>query len=66
MESGVGISLIRDEIAGPSVDTGHSVIWPGSVVTTKLWLVHAMERASDPLVVALVDVLREVWLAEGS
>jgi len=66
VESGVGISLIRDEIAGPSVDTGHSVIWPGSVVTTKLWLVHAAERASDPLVAALVDVLRDTWLTEAS
>jgi hypothetical protein len=41
------------------------VIWPGSQVTTKLWLVYAADRETDPLVVALVDVLREVWHAEG-
>jgi DNA-binding transcriptional LysR family regulator len=61
VESGVGMSLVRDEIANHSVGTGHSVIWPGSQVTTKLWLVYATNRETDPLVAALVDVLREVW-----
>ena len=37
VESGVGVSLIRDEIAAQSVEAGRSVIWPGQHVTTKLW-----------------------------
>jgi len=61
VESGVGLSLIRDEIAAQSVDAGRSVIWQGTHVTTKLWLVHLADRAADPLLSALVDVLREVW-----
>jgi DNA-binding transcriptional LysR family regulator len=66
VESGVGISLVRDEIVTHSVSTGHSVIWPGSQVTTKLWLVYAADRETDPLIVALVDVLREVWPLEDA
>lgn len=61
VESGVGVSLIRDEIAAQSVDAGRSVIWPGRDVTTKLWLVHAADRGSDPLISALLDVQRDVW-----
>lgn len=61
VESGVGVSLIRDEIAAQSVDAGRSVIWPGREVTTKLWLVHAADRGSDPLITALLDVQRDVW-----
>ncbi len=61
VESGVGVSLIRDEIAAQSVDAGRSVIWPGREVTTKLWLVHAADRSSDPLITALLDVQRDVW-----
>ena len=61
VESAVGVSLIRDEIATQSVDAGRSVIWPGRHVTTKLWLVHPADRRDDPLIVALLDVLREVW-----
>jgi DNA-binding transcriptional LysR family regulator len=44
IESGVGASLIRDEIAKQSTDAGRSVIWPGAEVTTQLWLVHAAAR----------------------
>jgi len=63
VESGLGASLIRDEVAAQSVDAGRSVIWPGRRITTKLWLVHLADRKSDPLIVALRDVLRDVWFA---
>jgi DNA-binding transcriptional LysR family regulator len=65
VESGVGVSLIRDEIAAQSVEAGRSVIWPGRQVTTKLWLVHAADRRTDPLIVALRDVQRDVWSDES-
>jgi len=61
VESGVGVSLIRDEIAAQSVEAGRSVVWPGREITTKLWLVHAAERRSDPLIVALREVQQDVW-----
>lgn len=66
VESGVGVSLIRDEIAMQSVEAGRSVVWPGSEVTTKLWLVHAADRENDPLLVSLVDALRQVWGVKSS
>jgi DNA-binding transcriptional LysR family regulator len=61
VESGVGVSLVRDEIAVQSVDAGRSVVWPGRAITTKLWLVHAADRRSDPLIVALREVQHDVW-----
>jgi len=61
IESGVGISLIRDEIAAHSIEAGRSATWAGRHVTTRLWLVYAKDRADDPLIAALLDVLREVW-----
>lgn len=64
VESGVGVSLIRDEIAAQSVADGRSLIWPGLHVTTKLWFVHSAARAADPLLAALLDALHSVW-AEG-
>lgn len=62
VESGVGISLIRDEIASQSSDAARSVVWPGHEITTTLWLVHAADRASDPLIAALLDVIGEIWM----
>ena len=61
VESGVGISLIRDEIAAQSIEAGRSVVWPGRQSTTRLWLIYAKDRADDPLMAALLDVLRDVW-----
>ena len=61
VESGVGLSLIRDEIATQSVDAGRTVRWQGPGVTTRLWLVHLADRAGDPLLAALTDALQQVW-----
>jgi DNA-binding transcriptional LysR family regulator len=61
VESGVGASLIRAEVAAPMADAGRAAIWPGAGVTTQLWLVHAADRDGDPLLAALRDVLLDVW-----
>jgi DNA-binding transcriptional LysR family regulator len=61
VESGVGASLIRAEIATPMADARRAAIWPGAGVTTQLWLVHAADRDGDPLLAALRDVLLEAW-----
>jgi len=61
VESGVGVSLIRDEIAAQSVKAGRSVVWPGREVRTTLWFVHPADRQTDPLIVALRNVQHDVW-----
>jgi DNA-binding transcriptional LysR family regulator len=61
VESGVGASLVRDEIALASARAGRSVIWPGAQVATRLWLVWAAARDADPLIIAVRDVLSEIW-----
>jgi len=42
-------------------EAGRAAIWPGAGVTTQLWLVHAADRDTDPLLAALREVLLEVW-----
>ena len=61
VESGVGLSLIRDEVATQSVEAGRTAIWQDAAVTTKLWLVCLADRATDPLIAALKDALRRAW-----
>jgi DNA-binding transcriptional LysR family regulator len=61
VESGAGASLIRDESGPPTADAARYFIWPDSEVRTQLWLVHCADRESDPLLVALRDVLAAVW-----
>lgn len=61
VESGAGVSLVRDEAGASTADGGRYFLWPGSEVGTRLWLVHAADRESDPLLAALRDVLDEIW-----
>lgn len=61
VESGVGISLVRQEIALESSSAGRSVIWPGAEVSTHLWLVYSVDRTADPLIEAVLTVVCDVW-----
>jgi DNA-binding transcriptional LysR family regulator len=60
VESGVGVGLVRDEVARASAAAGRAVIWPGASVETELWLVTSVERRYDPLLVAILDIAREI------
>lgn len=61
VESGVGASLIRAEIVAPMARAKRAAIWPAAGVTTQLWLVHAADRETDPLLAALRELLLDVW-----
>lgn len=61
VESEVGVSLVREELASASAKAGRIAVWPDVSATTKLWLVHDAKRSDDPLLQALLDVLYAVW-----
>src|SRR6266404_3092584 len=49
VESQVGVSLVREELASLSAKAGRVAIWPGASAATKLWMVHDAKRNADPL-----------------
>lgn len=61
IESGVGISVLREDAVSPLPDDCRYFIWPDAEVSTRLWLLHTEDRAGDPLITALRDALAEVW-----
>jgi DNA-binding transcriptional LysR family regulator len=65
VESQVGVSLVREELASTSSKAGRVAVWPGASATTKLWLVHDAKRNADPLLQALLEVLYEIWPGAG-
>jgi len=64
IESGVGASIARDELALVSAQEGRITIWPDAELATTLWFIHSAQRADDPLLIATRAVLREVWPEE--
>jgi DNA-binding transcriptional LysR family regulator len=63
--SGVGLSLVREEVALRERDAGRLVIWDKARVETTLWFAYAAERASDPAIEAMLGVLSSLWATDA-
>lgn len=61
VSSGVGLSLMRDDLAREREAAGDVCVWAPARAATTLWFIYPAARANDPLIAALVDVVRELW-----
>jgi DNA-binding transcriptional LysR family regulator len=59
--SGVGASLMREDAALVREAEGEVVLAEQPRMTTTLWFIVSADRADDPLVQALLDLVRQVW-----
>ncbi len=63
VESGVGLSLLREDLAFDRQAAGAVAVWEGTRIATQLAFAYLRERAHDPAIGALLQVLRETWPA---
>jgi DNA-binding transcriptional LysR family regulator len=59
--SGVGLALIREDVAQRMEADGEVFLWRDARVATALWFIYPRTRANDPVIAALVDVISDVW-----
>jgi DNA-binding transcriptional LysR family regulator len=59
--AGLGVALVRDEVARARAAEGELVIWPGVAIETTLWFVYPATRAEEPAISALVGLVRDAW-----
>jgi DNA-binding transcriptional LysR family regulator len=59
--SGVGLSLMREDVALAKQAAGEVCLWAKGRGTTTLWFIYLQERADDPVIRALLDALRDTW-----
>ena len=59
--SGLGVALIREDIALRMAEAGEICLWRDIRAATMLWFIHLRSREHDPVIRALVDVLKDVW-----
>ena len=59
--SGLGIALVRDEVARTRAADGELAIWPGAAIETTLWFVCPLARVEEPPLAALLALVREAW-----
>ena len=63
---GLGVALVRDEVARAGAAEGELVTWPGVAIETTLWFVCLAHRATEPTLAALLDLVREAWHLQGA
>lgn len=61
VRAGVGLSLLREDVALPASERGEVVIWPHARVGALLCFIHPRAAEHDPAIVATVSALRVVW-----
>lgn len=66
VESGVGLSLLREDLALQLERAGAIALCGTSRPATTLWFVHLAEREDDPVVAALKQVLADTWGSPAS
>ena len=59
--AGVGVALMREDLALEAAAANHVCLWTEARAETTLQFIFLRERAHDPVVRALADVVREVW-----
>ena len=64
--SGLGVALIREDVALRMEAAGEICIWRDARVATTLWFIYLQSREQDPVVRALLDVLDHVWAPQAS
>ncbi len=59
--SGVGLSLIREELALEREAAGEVCLWRDVRLETDLRFIYRIGRKSDPVIRAMLDVLTDTW-----
>ena len=59
--SGVGLSLIREDLALEKETAGQICLWRDVRLETTLWFIYLQARKDDPAICALLSVLRDTW-----
>ena len=61
VRSGLGLALLREDVAVPMAEHDQVVIWPHTRVAAMLSFIYPRSAEHDPAIVAALSVLRTVW-----
>jgi DNA-binding transcriptional LysR family regulator len=58
---GLGVGLMREDLAQAMAAAGEICIWEGTRLATTLQFLHLRERTGEPMIQALLDIVHDVW-----
>ena len=59
--SGIGVALMREDLALEKAAAGEVCLWKDVRMPTTLWFIYLQEREDDPVIHVLLDVLKDTW-----
>lgn len=63
--SGLGVALMREDMALEKQAEGEVCIWNDVRINTTLWFIYQRERRNDPVIRALLSVQEKLWDLES-
>lgn len=66
VDAGLGVALMREDLALAGRDAGTLCLWDGARLGTRLKFLYLAEREGDPVVDALLQLLRALWHGAGT
>ncbi len=61
VKAGIGLGLMREDLARAAAQAGEVQIWEGATPVTPLSFLYARGRDNDPVISALRDAVEQVW-----
>lgn len=61
VRAGLGLALLREDVAVPAAERDEVVIWPHTRVAAMLSFIYPKTSEHDPAIVAALSVLRGIW-----
>jgi DNA-binding transcriptional LysR family regulator len=61
VSAGVGVGLLREDLAHKAIAAGGVAFFGNHCVTAQLAFVYSEERTSDPLILSIVTALDKIW-----
>lgn len=61
VRSGLGLALLREDVAVKAAERGEVIVWPHTRVSALLAFIYPKTAEHDPAIMAALSVLRTVW-----
>jgi DNA-binding transcriptional LysR family regulator len=61
VKAGIGLGLMREDLARAAAEAGEVRIWEGAKPTTQLSFLYARGRDSDAVIAALLEAVQQAW-----
>ncbi|SDG92034.1 LysR family transcriptional regulator [Propionivibrio dicarboxylicus] len=61
VRSGLGLSLLREDLALAAVEKGEVALWPHGRIEARLNFLYRLRSEADPSIIGLLSVLRQHW-----